>query len=143
LSFAGTIGLCGCGGSGDCNSLSGVLNADPSGRWTGVMSRQESDCGILSRGAQFSFDHYVSSECNNSDLQVSLRDEDNREFRQTSGSSFLGDGSFAVQYEGSDITIDISYDNYDGSLADVTQKIRLYVDGKLRCSERYKGQARK
>jgi hypothetical protein len=107
------------------------------------MIREESDCGNLTRGEQFSFDHDVSSRCDvDDDSTIYLINEDGREFQETSSSS-IGGGSFAVQYEGRDITIDISYDNYDGSLADVTEKIRQYENGRLVCSERYKGQARK
>jgi hypothetical protein len=136
--------LCGCGGGSNCSVFTDITKPNPTGRWSGVMVRVESDCGDASRGDQFTFEHSVSAECDNDDdPRFSLWNEDDQEFRQISGSTFLGDASFTVQHEGPDTTIDISYDNYDGSLADVTQKIRLYVDGKIRCSELYKGQGRK
>lgn len=107
------------------------------------MVREESDCGDASEGEQFSFKHDVSTECDsNSDSDITLVDEQNRSYQETTSSS-LGGGSFAVQHESSGTTIDISYENYDGSLADVTLKIRRYENGQIRCSERYKGQARK
>jgi hypothetical protein len=135
------VALFGCGGGTDC--VPSLLLPDPTGSWTGTMIREESDCGNLTRGEQFSFDHDVSSRCDvDDDSTIYLINEDGREFQETSSSS-IGGGSFAVQYEGRDITIDISYDNYDGSLADVTQKIRQYENGRLLCSERYKGQGRK
>jgi hypothetical protein len=135
------VALFGCGGSSDCGPT--VILPDPTGRWAGTMTREESDCGDLTRGAQFSFEHYVSSRCDaNDDSSIYLVDEDSREFQETTSTS-IGGGSFTVQYEGQHLTIDISYDNYDGSLADVTQKIRQYQNGRLHCSERYRGQARK
>lgn len=141
VSVASLGTLQGCGSGTSCGPS--LLAPDPTGRWGGVMVRQESDCGDLSLGSQFSFEHAVSAECDSDDdSTIYLVNENNREFVETS-SSPIGGGSFTVQYESSGSTIDISYDNYDGSLADVTQKIRLYVDGKLRCSERYRGQARK
>ncbi len=107
------------------------------------MNREESDCGDLSRGAEVSFDHDVSLRCDtDGDSAIYLFNEDGREFQETSSTS-IGGGSFTVHYEVQDVTIDISYDNYDGSLANVTQKIRHYKSGRLRCSERYRGQARK
>lgn len=130
--------ITGCGGGSDCSVF-----PDPSGLWTGVLERTESDCGQLSRGARFEFEHYVSTECDSDDDSVVyLINEDNRQFRQTEFDTLWG-GSFSVRNSSSDLTVDISYENYDGSLADVSQKIRIYRDDKLLCSERYKGQARK
>ena len=131
----------GCGGGSNCDLSSFPL--DPTGRWAGVMVRVESDCGDDSRGEEFSFEHSVSQECIGDDSVIKLENEDLRDFVETDSSSFFGDGSFSVGHESTNIVIDISYDNYDGSIADVTQKIRLYDGGRIRCSERYRGQARK
>lgn len=131
----------GCGGSSDCDPLLNVQ--DPSGQWKGVLQRKESDCGAASRGATFSFDHQVSLDCNsNGDARVTLFNEDNLEFSETSFST-LGGGSFSVQNREIAVTIDISYDNFDGSLADVTETIRVYANGKIVCSEKYAGSARR
>lgn len=130
----------GCG-SGDCTLP--LTSIDPSGQWKGTLVRTESDCGSESHGAQFSFDHFVSLQCvGSNDSQVYLLNEDSIEFKETSFSS-LGGGSFSVQSQRDNQTIDISYDNFDGSLADVTEKIRRYSNGKIVCSEKYVGQARR
>lgn len=138
---AGLIALLqGCGSS-DCTLP--LTSLDPSGQWKGTLVRTESDCGSESHGAQFSFDHFVSLQCvRSNDSQVYLLNEDNIEFKETSFST-LGGGSFSVQSQRNNQTIDISYDNFDGSLADVTEKIRRYSNGKIVCSEKYQGQARR
>ena len=129
-----------CGGS-DCTLP--VTSIDPSGQWKGTLVRLESDCGSNTRGIQFSFDHFVSLQCvGSNDSQVYLLNEDTIEFKETSY-SLLGGGSFSVDSQRENETIDISYDNFDGSLADVTQKIRRYRNGKILCSEKYQGQARR
>jgi hypothetical protein len=135
------IGLCqACGGS-DCTLP--VTSVDPSGQWKGTLVRRESDCGSNTRGIQFSFDHFLSLQCvGNDDSQVYLLNEDNIEFKETSY-SLIGGGSFSVESLRDNETIDISYDNFDGSLADVTEKIRRYSNGKILCSEKYEGQARR
>ena len=130
----------GCGNS-DCTLP--LTSIDPSGQWKGTLVRTESDCASESHGAQFSFDHFVSLQCvGSNDSQVYLLNEDSIEFKETSFSS-LGGGSFSVQSQRDNQTIDISYDNFDGSLADVTERIRRYSKGKIVCSEKYEGQARR
>ncbi len=131
----------GCGGSSDCTPL---LNAqDPSGQWQGVLQRQESDCGTTSRGMDFAFEHQVALDCGaNGDSSVTLFNEDGLHFTETSFDD-LGGGSFSVQNRNNGVTIDISYDNFDGSLADVTERIRIYSNGKIVCSEKYTGRARR
>lgn len=117
---------------------------DPSGQWTGTLLQQESDCSSqVSRGAQFAFSHDVSFGCDLQDESVLyLFNEDSLNFTETSFSA-LGGGSFTVQSQGDNLTIDISYGNADGSLADVTERIRVYSNGKILCSEKYTGQARR
>ena len=130
----------GCGSS-DCTLP--LTSIDPSGQWKGTLVRTESDCGSESHGAQFSFDHFVSLQCvGSNDSQVYLLNEDSIEFKETSFSS-LGGGSFSVQSQRDNQTLDISYDDFDGSLADVTERIRRYSNGKIVCSEKYEGQARR
>ena len=134
--------LAGCGSSGDCSN--DYTFNDPSGQWSGVLARVESDCGSNSKGPQFPFTHYVSVQCDaGTESTIYLYNEQNLEFRQTSSVSGIGGGSFTAQYEGDTTTIDISYDNYDGNLADVTEKIRVYANGRILCSEKYAGQARR
>jgi hypothetical protein len=131
----------GCGGDSDCDPL---LNAqDPAGRWKGVLTRQESDCATRSKGASFAFDHEVWLDCSSDGgSRVSLLNGENLYFSETSFNDF-GGGSFSVQSRKNGVTIDISYDNFDGSLADVTQKIRVYANDKIVCSEKYTGRARR
>lgn len=133
--------LSGCGDSGSCSS--DFLLNDPSGRWVGVLARIESDCGTDTYGSQLNVDHDVSTQCNTRDESaIVLYNEDNLEFTETSYSS-LGGGSFAVQNESVNITTDIEYDNFEGELADVTQKVRRYSNGRIVCSEKYVGEARR
>ena len=134
--------LTSCGDSSSCQPI--VSAFDPSGQWTGTLVQQESDCSSqVSRGAQFAFSHDVSFGCNSQDeSELYLLNEDGLNFSETSFSA-LGGGSFAVQSQGDNLTIGISYDNADGSLADVTEKIRVYSNGKILCSEKYTGQARR
>jgi hypothetical protein len=133
--------LVGCGDKTDCVPVITVTSFDPSGRWTGEMVKQESDCGENSRGARFAFTHDVSLVCDqNGEASVELSNEDNLDLTSTS-LNFLGGGSFTVSGSNSDSAVDISYDNYDGSSADVTEKIRNYSNGKIVCSELYKGRA--
>ncbi len=131
----------GCGNPIDCD-YDYTFN-DPSGRWSGTLVRVESDCGSASKGAQFNFEHDISLECSSAtDTDIYLYNEENLEFKETS-SSIFGGGSFTVQNERSGVTTDITYDGFDGRLADVTQKIRVYSDGKIVCSELFKGEARR
>ncbi len=135
------VWIAGCGNSGSC-AVGSTLN-DPSGLWTGQMVRVESDCGADSRGAQFEFEHDVSLQCDSEgDTTVVVYNEDSQEFSQTSYSAF-GGGSFTVERATESETINISYDNFEGELSDVTQKIRLYSGGRIVCSELYEGTARR
>ena len=130
-----------CLGCGDCDIE--ILSPDPSGVWIGTLRRVESDCGDESSGESFDFTHTVSLGCDNDgDTVVELSDQSERTYSHTSYSSF-GGGSFSSRWSNSDATIDITYDNFDGSLADVTQKIRVYKDGKIQCSEKYAGRGRR
>ncbi len=136
LTFAAA--LSGCGDEYDCSMF-----PDPTGLWTGVLERTESDCGALSRGTKITFQHEVSTECDaNNSAFINLVNEDNRRFQETSVDTISG-SSFSVRSTTPDSTLDISYDNFDSSLADVSEKVRVYNQGKLVCSERYKGQARR
>jgi hypothetical protein len=142
-----TLAMClafvGCGDNQDCVPVITVTSVDPSGRWTGTLVQKESDCAAGSKGERFNFTHDVSLICDVRDeASVELVNEDQRTFQSTR-LALLAGGSFSVRSEEEDQTIDISYDNYDGSLADVTQKIRNYSNGKLVCSERYSGQGRR
>jgi len=131
----------GCGDSLTCDQ-SFLLN-DPSGRWSGVLARVESDCAGASRGTQFAFEHNVSVECvDSTDSELLLLNEEGLQFSETS-SSILGGGFFVVENEQASAIIEISYDNFDGDFADVTEKVRLYSSGRIVCSERYTGQARR
>ncbi len=134
--------LTACGDSSSCQPIVSLF--DPSGQWTGTLVQQESDCSSqVSRGAQFTFSHDVSFGCDSQDEpKLYLFNEDGLNFSQTSFSA-LGGGSFAVQSQGDNLTIDITYDNADGSLADVTERIRVYSNGRILCSEKYTGQARR
>lgn len=138
LCLALSSALSGCGDDYDCS-----MSPDPSGFWTGVLERTESDCGALSRGTTITFQHHVSTECGSSNESVIyLVNEDNRRFVETAADTILG-SSFSVRSTTPDSTLEISYDNFDGSLTDVSEKVRVYSKGKIVCSERYKGQAQR
>ncbi len=127
--------LAGCGGGSTCDTP--LLGLDPSGQWRGTFTRQESDCGSSSLGATFQFDHQVSLACDgNGDSNVYVVNEDNIFFSQTSYSDF-GGGSFTAQSKETDLTIDITYDDFGGNTAKVSEKIRRYAGGKIICSESF------
>ena len=133
----------GCGDNQDCVPVITITSVDPSGRWTGTLVKKESDCAALSKGDSFNFRHDVSLICDrNDESSVVLVTEDQLSFESTQ-LNLLAGGSFTVKSEQENQTIDISYENYDGNLADVTHKIRNYSNGKIVCSELYTGQARR
>ena len=134
------IGLSSCGGAGEC-FLRNLL-IDPSGRWVGRLDRTESDCPE-SRATLLTVEHEVSLDCVlTNQTEVRLTNEDNLDFEEVSFNA-TGGGSFEVANESSRQRINITYKNFDGELADVEEKIRLYRDGKIVCSEVYKGQLKK
>lgn len=129
-----------CGDDTECGV--GTLFNDPSGRWTGRLERVESDCPE-GRGTAITVEHDVDLFCGVSrEADVRLHNEDGLQFTSISVSTF-GRGSFEVINERSRQRITISYENFDGDLADVEQKIRNYRDGEIVCSELYRGQARR
>ena len=139
----GSLLSVGCGDNQDCSPVITVTSVDPSGRWTGTLERRESDCTSGSKGASLNFRHDVSLVCDrNNESSVVLVNEDQLSFESIE-LNFIAGGSFSVRSEQEGLTIDILYDNYDGNLADVTQKIRNYANGKIVCSELYTGQARR
>jgi hypothetical protein len=137
----GSVSFAGCGDNQDCVPVITVTSVDPSGRWAGTLVKKESDCASSSRGESFNFRHDVSLICDrDNESSVVLVNEDQLSFESTQ-LNLLAGGPFSVKSEQENQTIDISYDNYDGNLADVTQKIRNYSNGKIVCSELYTGQA--
>lgn len=134
------VALGGCGDDDSCVVRS-LIN-DPSGRWSGQLERVETDCSE-SRGTSLSASHDVSFNCILSDKsEVELTNEEGLRFSERSFSS-LGGGSFEVISESSQLRVNIRYDNFDGDLADVEQKIRVYRNGEIVCSELYRGQLRR
>lgn len=139
--------LFGCGSGSDCafNFL-----PDPAGAWSGTLTQIESDClPADSLGKSVAADHEVIAFCQydadgESDSHVELVDENGRMYHEISLNAF-GGGSFSVetskQSDGAVRTL--SYENFDGELADVTLKVRNYRDDKITCSERFVGQLRK
>lgn len=131
----------GCGGSDSCDLL---VVPDPSGIWRGTLAQASSDCpGNVSAGGAINVEHDVSIACaGNDDSEVSLVDDQGRTYSQLSFSTF-GRGSFVVEHQksgGTGATITVTYNNFDGSLADAEVKIRNYESGQITCSERYMGQ---
>lgn len=140
LTLSVLFSLAACGDDDSC-VIRSLIN-DPSGRWSGRLERVESDCS-QSRGTSLSVTHDVSLNCILSDRsEVVLSNEEGLEFNERSFSS-LGGGSFEVSSESSRLRVNIRYDNFDGSLADVEQKIRNYRNGEIVCSELYRGQLRR
>jgi hypothetical protein len=134
------VGVSACGGDDEC-ILRDIFNS-PSGRWSGTLERVESDCAE-SRGASLMVTHNVSLTCAlTDDPEVRLLNEDDLEFNEVSFSAF-GGGSFEVINERSRQRVNIRYENFEGDIADVEQKIRNYRDGEIVCSEIYRGQVRR
>ena len=140
LTLSAIFSLAACGDDDSC-VIRSLIN-DPSGRWSGSLARVESDCAE-SRGPSLSATHDVSFNCILSDKsEVELTNEEGLPFNERSFSS-LGGGSFEVISENSQLRENIRYDNFDGDLADVEQKIRVYRNGEIVCSELYRGQLRR
>ena len=133
-------GVIACGGDDEC-VLRNIFN-NPSGQWTGILERVESDCPE-SRGTTLTVVPDVSLTCAlTDDPEVRLFNEDDLDFDEVSFNMF-GGGSFEVSNERSRQRINIRYENFEGDLADVEQKIRNYRDGEIVCSELYRGQVRR
>lgn len=133
-------GVASCGGDDEC-VVREIFNS-PSGRWSGILERVESDCPE-SLGASLRVSHDVTLTCAlTDDPEVRLINEGNLEFDEVSFSTFDG-SSFEVINERSRQRTNIRYENYEGDLADVEQKIRNYRDGEILCSELYRGQVRR
>jgi hypothetical protein len=102
----------------------------------------ESDC-IESRGTLLTVSHDVSLVCvGTDDPEVRLVNEEDLEFDEVSFNAFVG-GSFEVVNERARQRVNIRYENFEGDLADVEQRIRIYRDDRIVCSELYRGQVRK
>jgi hypothetical protein len=133
-------GVSSCGGDDEC-VVRNIFNS-PSGKWSGILERVESDCSD-SRGASLRVSHDVTLTCAlTDDPEVRLVNEDGLEFDEVSFSTF-GGSSFEVVNDRSRQRINIRYENYEGDLADVEQKIRNYRDGEIVCSELYRGQLKR
>jgi hypothetical protein len=129
--------LSACGGDTSC--VVRDLFIDPSGKWAGRLERVRSDC-IQTRGPAISVEHSVHLGCLLTDQpSVTLRNEDGLEFEEESFSA-LGGGSFEVINESDEQRIEIRYEKFGGTIADVEQRIRIYRNGAIICSELYQGQ---